>query len=140
MKSNFKKFFIAGIIQGSKRGRNLCKQDYRKRIKFLLKKYFPKAEVVDPVAVHPNSPAYPSKKAKRIFFGLIEQAKECDCFVAYLPTASMGTAIEMLECKNNKIPIWTISPLRENWSVKFLSSKIFKNMREFEKFLSSMGR
>ncbi|MCJ7508257.1 MAG: hypothetical protein MUO85_05945 [candidate division Zixibacteria bacterium] len=136
MKNNFRRFFLAGIIQGSKKGRNLHNQDYRKKIRFLLKKYFPQARIIDPVKVHPNSAEYASTKGKRVFHRSIEQAKGCDCFIAYLPTASMGTAIEMWECKNKKIPIWTISPLRENWSVKFLSSRVFKNMREFEKFIS----
>lgn len=140
MKDNFKKFFLAGVIQGSKKGRNLHKQDYRKKIRFLLKRYFPQARIVDPVKVHPNSAQYAHHKGKRVFHRSIKQAKECDCFVAYLPTASMGTAIEMWECKSSKIPIWVISPLQENWSIKFLSSKIFKNIKEFEKFLSTMKR
>jgi len=55
--------------------------------------------------------------------------------ITYLPEASMGTAIEMWECYRNKVRIWTISPMKENWSVRFLSDKIFKSLDEFEKYL-----
>ncbi len=140
MRNDFKTFFLAGIIQGSKRGRNLYKQGYRKRIRFLLKKHFPKARIVDPVKVHPNSVDYASSKGRKIFHRSIKQAKKCDCFIAYLPYASMGTAIEMWECRNRKIPIWVISPLKENWSVRFLSSKVFRNMKEFERYISGIGK
>ena len=138
MKNEFKRFFLAGIIQGSNKGKSLCSQTYRKKIKSVLKRYFPQAEIVDPVAVHPNSASYNSAKGKKVFYHLIQQAKDCDCIVAYLPYASMGTAIEMWECRKNNIPVWAISPMKENWSIKFLSSKIFDNIEEFEKFVSSI--
>ena len=140
MKDKFKKFFLAGIIQGSNKGKDLCSQTYRGKIKAVLKKHFPQAEIVDPIAVHPNSASYDSTKGKKVFYHLIGQAKSCDCIVAYLPYASMGTAIEMWECRKNDIPIWVISPMTENWSIKFLSSEIFDSIEKFEKFVSSMWK
>jgi len=49
----------------------------------------------------------------------------------------MGTAIEMWECHKKKIPVWTITPMKENWSVKFLSTEIFETLEEFESFLKN---
>jgi nucleoside 2-deoxyribosyltransferase len=128
-------FFLAGIIQGSNKGKVLHNQDYRQRIKVILNRYFPEARIVDPVGVHPNSVEYNHKTGESVFHESIKQATECDCLVAYLPEASMGTAIEMWECHKKKIPVWTITSMKENWSVKFLSTQIFESLEEFECFL-----
>jgi len=130
-------FFLAGIIQGSKPGKILHNQDYRDKIKSILKKYFPDAEIIDPVSVHPNSADYDHQTGEKVFFESIRHATRCDCMIAYLPEASMGTAIEMWECYRKKVRIWTISPMKENWSVRFLSDKIFKSLDEFEEHLNA---
>jgi len=130
-------FFLAGIIQGSRKGKILHNQDYRLKIKIILKKYFPKSQIIDPVNVHPNSAEYDYKTGKSVFHASIKQATQCDCLIAYLPEASMGTAIEMWECHKKKIPVWTITPMKENWSVKFLSTEIFETLEEFESFLKN---
>lgn len=128
-------FFLAGIIQGSNRGKILYDQDYRSRIKPILKRYFPEAEIVDPVETHPHSADYDNPTGKKVFFDDIKHATRCDCLIAYLPEASMGTAVEMWECYRKKVPVWSITPMKENWAVKFLSDQIFESLVEFEKFL-----
>ncbi|KPL03240.1 MAG: hypothetical protein AMJ73_07565 [candidate division Zixibacteria bacterium SM1_73] len=132
-----KSFFLAGIIQGSKKGKILHNQDYRHQIKDILKKYFPDAKIIDPVNIHPNSVGYDYSTGESVFHESIRQAIHCDCLVAYLPEASMGTAVEMWECYKKKIPVWTITPMKENWSIKFLSTEIFESLEEFERFLTS---
>jgi nucleoside 2-deoxyribosyltransferase len=132
-------FFLAGIIQGSRKGKILHNQDYRLKIKNILKKYFPKSQIVDPVNVHPDSVEYDYKTGESVFHASIKQATQCDCLIAYLPEASMGTVIEMWECYKKKIPVWTIIKMKENWSVKFLSTKIFETLEEFEGFLKNKG-
>lgn len=132
-------FFLAGIIQGSRKGKILHDQDYRQRIKNILKKYFPKSQIIDPVDVHPNSVEYDYKTGESVFHESIKQATQCDCLIAYLPEASMGTAIEMWECYKKKIPVWTITKMKENWSVKFLSTEIFESLKEFERFIKKQG-
>src|SRR3989304_5545662 len=127
-----KTIFIAGIIQGSKKGKVLHNQDYRKDLKRILNKYFPEARIIDPVAVHPESVYYTYETGKKVFHNSIRQALSSDLVIAYLPEASMGTAIEMWECHRKKVPVWTISPLRENWVVKFLSRKVFSSTKELE--------
>ena len=128
-------FFLAGIIQGSKRGKTLYDQDYRKRIKTLLLRYFPDSKIIDPVCTHPNSVDYDHQTGKKVFFECVQQATESDCVIAYLPEASMGTAVEMWECNKKGILIWSITPMKQNWVVKFLSTKIFESLDEFEKYL-----
>ncbi len=130
-----KTIFIAGIIQGSKKGKVLHNQDYRKDLKRILNKYFPEAKIIDPVADHPGSAYYANKFAKKVFHNSIKEALSSDLVIAYLPQASMGTAVEMWECCKNKVPVWTISPLKENWAVKFLSKKLFSSTKELESYL-----
>lgn len=134
-----KSFFLAGIIQGSKKGKILHNQDYRKEIKAILREYFPEAEIIDPVNVHPDSVEYDYETGETVFHESIKQATECDCLIAYLPEASMGTAIEMWECYKKKMTVWTITPMKENWSVKFLSTEIFESVGELEYFLRNQG-
>lgn len=133
-----KTIFIAGIIQGSKKGKVLHNQDYRKELKRILKIYFPETKIIDPVAVHPESVYYTYETGKKVFHNSIKEALSSDLVITYLPEASMGTAIEMWECHRKKVPVWTISPLKENWVVKFLSEKVFSSLRELESYLKRM--
>jgi len=126
---------LAGIIQGSRRGRGLYPQDYRERIKRALRGRFPRAEVFCPHELHPKSIDYDAKKGKETFLRMIEEARRSDCLVAYLPEASLGTAIEIWESYKSGVPIWTISPMGENWVVKFFSTKIFPSLSDFEVYL-----
>jgi len=132
----FRTIFIAGIIQGSKKGKVLHNQDYRKDLKRILSEYFPEARIIDPVAVHPESVYYTFETGKKVFHKSIKQALSSDLVIAYLPEASMGTAIEMWECHRKKVPVWTISLLKENWVVKFLSEKTFSSLKELESYLN----
>lgn len=132
-----KKIFLAGIIQGSNKGKVLYNQSYRKRIKSILKKYLPETKIIDPVELHPKSAYYDSKKAKKVFYQSVKQCLCSDLIIAYIPEASMGTAIEMWECFKNKIPVWTISTLKENWAIKFLSKKNFHSFDELETYLKN---
>ncbi len=130
-------FFLAGIIQGSNTGKSLHKQDYREKIKAILRKYFPESKIFDPIEVHPDSANYDYRMGESVFLGYIKLASQCDYLIAYLPQASMGTAIEMWECYKKGVPIWTISPMKENWSVKFLSKRVFESLDEFERYLKA---
>ena len=128
-------FFIAGVIQGSSQDRGLSDQSYRKRLIRLLKKNFPDALVISPFDLHPNSIDYGLDKGKATFLEMVDRATECDVLIAYLPEASLGTAIEIWESYRKGVLIWTISPMRENWVVRFFSHRIFASMAEFERFL-----
>ena len=130
-------FFIAGIIQGSISELEIHSQDYRVRIREMLKNHFPEAEVFCPVAHHPTSLTYSFEKGQRTFFDLMARAGQADVLVAFLPEASMGTAIEMWEAFHQGRVVLAVSPLRENWVVKFLADAVLDSLEDLDAFITS---
>lgn len=49
----------------------------------------------------------------------------------------MGTAIEMWEAHQCGRIVVTISPLKHNWAVKFLSDLLYADLLEFEEDLTA---
>ena len=133
------RIFLSGIIQGSRHGKNIHIQDYRSLLKEMLCRYAPAAEVVCPIDLHPNSVDYDEAQARATFDELVRLASQADVVVAYLPEASMGTAIEIWEAHQRRVPVYTISPLAENWVVKLASTRVFATVADFEAFLGSGG-
>jgi len=133
------RIFLAGIMQGSFAGDSLHPQDYRGRIKELLKRYVPGARVYCPVENHPKSLGYSERKGREVFFDHLEMAASCDVLLAFVPEASMGTAVEMWEAYRNGRVVLTVSSMGTTWTVKFLSTKILKDIDELEGFLSGGG-
>jgi hypothetical protein len=66
-------------------------------------------------------------------------AGQVDVLVAYVPEASMGTAIEMWEAHHAGVQVLTISPMAENWVVKLLSSRVFPTLEAFGAFVADGG-
>jgi hypothetical protein len=120
------KFFLAGIMQGSHRGPVLHEQDYRQHLKHLLGRHFPEADVYDPLADHGNSISYDEATGR-----------EVDVVLAFVPEASMGTAIEMWEAYQGGRAVIAISPLAHNWSVRFCSHEVYPDLETFEAALVS---
>jgi hypothetical protein len=87
--------FICGIIQGSISGLKIADQGYRTRLKQMITRLFPEAQVYCPVELHPDSLSYDDEKAFRVLEESIEAARQSDLVVAYLPEASMGSALEI---------------------------------------------
>jgi hypothetical protein len=133
------RFFIGGIMQGSRQDDDICGQDYRTTIREIILREYPEAEVVCPFELYPDSPHYGPEEGKRTFLDLIDRAKEADFLVAYLPEASMGTAIEMWQAYRAGARILSISPMAENWVIKFLSDRVFATMEEFAQYIGSGG-
>ncbi|MCA9153733.1 MAG: hypothetical protein R3C99_04480 [Pirellulaceae bacterium] len=126
------RIFLAGIMQGSHVGLVLHNQDYRQRLKLLLQAALPGAEVYDPLADHADSLNYDDALARQVFLRHNQMCGEVDVVVAFVPQASMGTAIEMWEAHRAGRVVLTISPLPHNWAVKFLSHHIFPDIETFE--------
>ena len=131
------RFFLAGIIQGSIHGRQIHPQDYRARLKAMLLKHVPGADAYCPIENHPESLAYSDARGREVFFGHVERAADSDVLVAFLPEASMGTAVEMYEAHKRGTIVLAVSPMRENWTVKFLSTKVFDDLDALERFIES---
>ncbi len=131
------KIFIAGIIQGSDVGRGIYSQDYRERIKSVLRKSMPDADVFCPFEHHPNSIDYDDERGRKVFSELTEKAAQTDILIAFLPQASLGTAIEIWQAYRAGKIIFTISPMTENWVIKFLSDRNFISLDEFASYVLS---
>jgi hypothetical protein len=123
--------FLAGIIQGSLLGEAIHGQDYRAPIKALLADALPDARVYCPVEHHPDSLAYDRDRGREVFLGHVRMARDSDLVVAYLPSASMGTAVEMWEAHRAGVPLVAITPLMTNWTVKFLCDLVVEDLEAF---------
>ncbi len=130
-------FFLAGIIQGSIHGSAIHPQEYRRRLKAMLLKHVSGADVYCPMENHPDSLGYSDARGREVFLGHVERAAASDVLVAFLPEASMGTAVEMWEAHRRGTIVLTVSPMRENWTVKFLSTRLFADLDAFERFVTS---
>ncbi|MEE8390634.1 MAG: hypothetical protein V3S14_07550, partial [Anaerolineae bacterium] len=131
--------FIAGIMQGSRTGRGIDVQDYRREITQVLQHHIPEVEIVDPLALHPNSVSYGREQAKQTLLDLAALAGQVDALVAFVPLASMGTAIEMWHAYQGNVRVYTISPLADNWVVQSLSERVFPDVAAFVTFVANGG-
>jgi len=126
------KVFICGIIQGSISDLAVHGQAYRTHLRHLIATYLPGAEIYCPVSLHPESIKYDDATAFRVFEESIDVARRSDLLVAYLPEASMGSAIEMWEAKRAGVKVIAITPLEHNWVVKYASDAVVGSIEEFE--------
>jgi hypothetical protein len=131
--------FLAGIIQGSETDTSIHDQSYRRRIRKVLAEALPEACIYSPQEEHPESVTYEDCKGKEVLFEIMRRAGETDLLVAYLPEASMGTAIEMWIAYNRRKTVVAISPMKDNWCVKYLSHHICPSLKDFEGFVRSGG-
>ena len=134
-----KKLFLAGIMQGSRLDNAIHNQGYRKTIREALWQRYPDVELFCPYEMNPNSVDYDDEKGKRTFLDSVRAAVESDGVIAYVPEASMGTAIEMWEAYRAGKPIWVISPLMTNWVIRFFSTRVFRDLDEFVAFVAAGG-
>jgi hypothetical protein len=131
------RIFLAGIMQGSHVSAQLHSQEYRAHLKWLLGEHLPEAEVYDPQADHTNSLEYDDALGRQVFFHHNQLCREVDVVLAFVPLASMGTAIEMWEAHQAGKVVVAISPLAHNWAGRFLSHILYTDLAEFEAELTS---
>ena len=132
------RIFLAGIMQGSHTDAVLHCQDYRAQFKKLLLRCFPNAEIYDPLADHRESLDYDDLTGRQVFYRHNRMCREVDVVVAFLPEASMGTAIEMWEAyEHGSGCVVAISPLTHNWAVRFCSHILFQTIEAFQSALES---
>jgi hypothetical protein len=126
------KIFIAGIMQGSHVLSAMHDQNYRPRLKQLLNRHWPDGSVYDPLADHTDSLDYTPDRARDVFLKHNRMCSEVDLLIAFVPEASMGTAIEMWEAARHRKVVVTISPLDLNWAVRFCSDLLYASVEAFE--------
>jgi len=125
------KIYISGVMQGSIKGQGIQGQGYRQIISDAIKVLHPNAEIYDPFSVFPDSVAYDDQRAKEVLFEMADAAAAADLVIAYLPEASMGTALEMIRAYDNGKTIISISTLEKNWFIRAVSAKIFPSLDDF---------
>jgi len=131
--------FIAGVMQGSQMDDRVVDQNYRTAIARILCENLEEVEVIDPWALHPDSERYDVERARETFMSMSALAGQVDVLVAYLPEASMGTAVEMWEAHRSGAKVFCISRMAHNWVVKLLSSRVFPTLEVFEDFVINGG-
>src|SRR5258707_14977013 len=70
--------FLAGIMQGSHVEAAMHPQGYRGRLKELLARHLPEAEVYDPLADHQESLDYDPDKGRSVFLHHNRMCREVD--------------------------------------------------------------
>jgi hypothetical protein len=125
------RFFLAGIMQGSLREAALHPQTYRQDVARLVARAFPEAQIYDPLAEHATSLDYDDATGRAVFMHHNSLCREVDVVVAFVPEASMGTAIEMWEAHRHGRIVISISPLVHNWAIKFLSHAVYADVETF---------
>jgi hypothetical protein len=131
--------FIAGIMQGSRTDGGIDTQDYRREIARIVRRHVPGVEVLDPFELHADGVSYSPAQAKQTLLEMAALAGQVDVLVAYVPSASMGTAIEMWNAYQRGRRVYTISPLADNWVVRSLSERVFPDVAAFANFVASGG-
>ena len=96
--------FICGIIQGSRPDLSVHGQSYRQRLRQIVEKHLPEAEVYCPVSLHPESPSYD---------------------------------IELWEAKRAGVRVVSVTPLKDNWVIRYASDVILADFEEVEAFLKA---
>jgi hypothetical protein len=127
--------FLCGIIQGSRPDLSVHQQSYRDRLRGLVGEYLPDAEVYCPVSLHPRSPSYDDERACRVLEESVEAARNSDLLIAYVPEASMGSAIELWEARRAGVRVVTVTPLKDNWVIRYASDAIVEDFQGLEAFL-----
>jgi len=128
--------FICGIIQGSHAERAIHEQTYREQLRTLVEKELPGAQVYCPVSLHPESLSYDDTKAFQVLEESIRAARQSDILVAYLPEASMGSAIEMWEAKKAGAKVIAVTGLKHNWVVRYTADVIVENLAQLSEVVA----
>jgi hypothetical protein len=124
-------------MQGSHLGAVMHYQGYREHLRELLKQHLPGADVYDPLADHSLSLHYTDERAREVFLHHNRMCSEVDVLIAFVPEASMGTAIEMWEAWRANRLVIAISPLTLNWTIKYCSHLVYTDLDSFQTDLVS---
>ena len=133
------RLFIAGIMQGSKREMAVHDQDYRGQIAAIVRRHHPEVEVTDPFELHPDSVNYTREQASRVFLDMLDRVATADALIAYLPEASLGTAVEVWQAYEAGKPVFVISPMANNWMLWVTATRILADIPSFAAFVADGG-
>jgi len=124
------KVFIGGVMQGSIEANGMSDQGYRRAIADVLQARWPDLEIIDPHQLHPEGRDYDTDMARRTLEDMLKLAQQSDLVIAYVPVASMGTALEIYLAQRSGVPVIVISPLRYNWVLRSYARRIYADLAE----------
>ena len=131
------KVYLAGTMSGNSND-GIVNQDYRKMISGLLREVYPELEIDDPYIGHEDSLSYDDDQARHAFNDCLHRAAYgADVLIAYLPEASMGTALEIYEASKRGNYIIIITPLTNNWVIRLYGNGVFPSIDAFSACLLS---
>jgi hypothetical protein len=120
--------FIAGVMQGARLDDQVDDQNYRVRITDALQTHLPDVHISDPWALNPGSVNYDEGRARRTFLDMTALAGKADLLIAYLPTVSMGTAMEMWQAFQSGTYIVAVTPHVHHWAIRFTANEILPDL------------
>lgn len=120
--------FIAGVMQGARLDDQVDDQNYRVRITEALRSQLPDIQIIDPWALNPDSVNYDEARARSTFLDMTVQAGEADLLIAYLPTVSMGTAMEMWQAFQSDTYIVAVTPHVHHWAIRFTADEVLPDL------------
>jgi hypothetical protein len=129
--------FIAGVMQGSRLDRAIDSQSYRVQLANALQRQYEAVEIIDPWRIHPNSVDYEDRRVVDTFLSMTSLAGEADVLLAYLPTASMGTAIELWTAYHAGVPTVVVTPMAHNWAVKVTAAEVLPDLDSLLDYIST---
>lgn len=122
--------FLAGVMQGMRLDDQMDDQSYRVQLTRALTANVPGVRITDPWALNPGSVGYDTAQARSTFLTMTKEAGKADALIAYLPTVSMGTAMEMWEAYQTGTYIIAITPHVHHWAIRFTSNEIKSSLDE----------
>ena len=138
-------YFLSGVMGGSGSGSSTVlgirmeSQDYRHLVSAAIQRADPTAIVIDPLAMGAlraaelttAEPWTDDNDVRRMFGDVVAAAAAADIVISYLPTASMGSAVELHEARNAGKLIICIVPsaaMRSNWVVRSYADRTVESI------------
>ena len=106
-------------------------QAYRVDIVEALIETYEGIEIDDSFVGHEDSVTYNNSKARQAFSDCLSRAVMADMVVAYIPEASMGTALEIYEAHKKGVYVVVITPLLSNWVVRLYADSVYPSLSDF---------
>lgn len=147
-------YFVSGVMGGSGEGKsNLSgvaveSQDYRAQMREAILAADPTATIVDPaelvktrsISLHPSGPVdWSSDIAVATMFGeCCDLAARCDVIISYLPSASMGSAVELHAAHESGKLVLVVAPgenMKRNWVIRVYADHVFDSIEELRRWL-----
>jgi len=118
-------------MRGSRTDAALHEQDYRQELRELIGLHFPGASIYDPLEIPPSSLGLQRPDRPQRLHAYNRMCRQVDVLVGLPPAGLDGHGHRDVGSPSGGAAVFTITPLRKNWAVKFLSHEIFADLAEF---------